>query len=320
MKIQLGDFQKMRLYNTYFLCKNLVETCRSLRVTERISNKSYYIENWNEYKNTLLALREVPLFSIEADNIIKAVPAYVREDSRPEISDEIRRGLEGKNARLYARMDTIIELYESMGLEDAKNGIDVKIPECEDLKEYIWYLKELDFVFYQCPYLKCDSETVKFDSVDVGSNWIYFAILFSSGATTAYVILNHLGILLNKALILKSHYLSVKQQEEALKVALKKEKLADSEMEIFDVLKKHYMDEMVSGLQSEIGELKDGEEIGKVEKTLEKLCNLLDKGVEIYASLDTPQNVQVLFPELGETPKLKGDVLQFLEDKLIKNE
>ena len=49
------------------------------------------------------------------------------------------------------------------------------------------------------------------------------------------------------------------------------------------------------------------EERDKAERSLEKLELLLEKGCEIYATLDSPDEVQVLFPEiqshLGENAK-----------------
>ena len=75
------------------------------------------------------------------------------------------------------------------------------------------------------------------------------------------------------------------------------------------------MNEVTTSLENEIAPLEDGEQRGKLEKSLEKLSNLLDKGVEIYASLDTPKNVQLLFPAIDEQEKLSDSVLNYLEDK-----
>lgn len=80
------------------------------------------------------------------------------------------------------------------------------------------------------------------------------------------------------------------------------------------------MTDTIVQLEEEIEPLNDGEERGKVEKSLEKLMELLDKGVEIYASLDSPKDVQVLFPEIGDTKKLPENILKFLEDKNINEE
>ena len=120
---------------------------------------------------------------------------------------------------------------------------------------------------------------------------------------------------MDKVIILKSHYTSIKQQEEALKIVREKTELIKTEKDIFNSLKKYYMNEIVSSLEEKISPLDDGEQRGRLEKSLDKLVNLLDKGVEIYASLDAPKDVQVLFPTLNETEKLPETVLKYLEDK-----
>lgn len=311
----MKEVYKMRFYNVYFLCKNLIQIFQEDRIETKKTNQEYYIQNWDEYKTALESLRQIPMFKISVDEIYNTIPVFVRENAKPEIDYSTCNLFINKNKNIVYKMNTLIELYESMDLKDNKKGIDVKIPSCNELKDYIWYLKEIDFIFTQCPYLLCSDEQIQFSNVDVGSNWLSFVIEISVGSTVAYGILNNMAKLLEKAIILKSNYLSVRQQEEALKIAQKKTELADREIEIFNTLKKHYMSEAVSQLEEEINPLKDGEERGKVEKSLEKLTVLLDKGVEIYASLDTPKDVQVLFPEIGETKRLPDDILKFIEDK-----
>lgn len=314
MKIPIEEVYKMKLYNVYYLCKNLIDIFKEKRI-ELTSNQEFYINNWDEYQSALQLLRQIPMFRNIADEVYETIPVFVRENPRPKVGTDTKNKFVKKNADIVNQINTIINLHESMNLEDTHKGIDIKIPACNELKEYIWYLKEIDFILTQCPYLLCDNEKIRFANVDVGSNWLSFLIEVSAGSAITFYIINNIAKLLDKAMILKSHYLSVKHQEETLKIAQKKAELTETEIEIFDTLKKHYMDETVSQLEEEIEPLKNGEERGKVEKSLEKLTTLLDKGVEIYASLDSPKDVQVLFPEMGETKKLPENILKFLEDK-----
>lgn len=306
----------MRLYNTYFICKNLYESLNGVEIKRNASNpKVCTISNWLNYKEALMALRKIPIFKNEVDNIYNIIPVFVREKNTPSIDADIMGIFQTQNKALCSRVRTVIELYESMNLNGNKQGIDVKIPSSKDLKDYISNLKDIDFIFTQCPYLLSKDEKIEFDSVDVGSNWLNFVVAVTAGAPLAFYILRNLALLLDKAMILKSHYTTIKAQEESLKIAQKKTELAFSEIEIFETLKKHYMQEAINELKEQISPVKDGEEEGKVEKSLEKLVGLLDKGVEIYASLDSPKDVQVLFPPIDETNSLPESVLQFIEDK-----
>ena len=61
--------------------------------------------------------------------------------------------------------------------------------------------------------------------------------------------------------------------------------------------------------------MKDGEERGKVEKTLEKMVLLIDKGVEIYSSIETTNEVKALFPTNENNPILPDNIVKLLEKK-----
>lgn len=55
-------------------------------------------------------------------------------------------------------MTVIVNLYESLDTREAQQGIDIKIPSCESFKEYIQYMKDIDFIFSQCPFISQSDE------------------------------------------------------------------------------------------------------------------------------------------------------------------
>lgn len=309
----------MKFYNIYYLCKNCIDVCQGLNICRKKDSTDYYIENWGEYKKILEQLRKIDLFSGISYTIYKSIPSIVVDDVRPEISGGRKDSLIRYNNNLVLMMQTVIDLYESMHLAMDGKGIDIKIPECHDLKEYMSYLKELDFIFNNCPYLQCDDEKVRFSSVDVGSNWLTFIIEITAAAgavaLTGSVILKNLAAIMDSVLVLKSHLVSIKRDEQLLKTAEKKNDLLDSELEVFDTLRKIYLNQTTESLESQLGEISDPEDKTKLEKSLEKLSNLLDKGMEIHASIDLPTDVQLLFPEVIEQQKISSDILKYLEEK-----
>ena len=233
VKIPIKAVYELKLYNTYYICNNLAGVLKGLKVSQNTEqNNVYYIENWDEYTNALKTLRTIPIFKDISDKLYELIPVFIRSQPRPSIDTQTRNNLISANNNLICRIDTIIELYTSMNIPEKEKGIDVKIPNCQDLKEYIKYLNDIDFVFSQCPYLLHKDETIKFSSVDVGSNWLTFVIEVSAGATGLFYILNNLAKIVDKAMILKSHYCSIKEQEEALKSIQLKSDLAKSEKEI----------------------------------------------------------------------------------------
>lgn len=239
------------------------------------------------------------------------MPVLVRENVSPQLDPSTAQKINSKLNVITTKMQTIIELYESMNLGEGGNGIDIKIPPCDDLKDYITYLKDIEFIFSQCPFLQCENEILKFESVDVGSNWLRLTIV----ATSTCMILNNTAALVDKALILRSHYASIRQQEEILKSQQNKNELSKEIIESYKFLHNTYMDAAISMLEKDLGYLKDPEERDKAERSLEKMADLLDKGCEIYATLDSPDEVQVLFPEIQSHLELPDNIMKYLEDK-----
>lgn len=293
MKILIGVTDKMKLYNVYRLCKQNIDFFYKNHITD-IGNGINTIESWEEIQRRFGKLSKIPIFKEDIETYLKTVPSIEREEEKPKISNKLASKLRAQEIDIYNKIYTIIELYESMGLndEDNSNAIDIKFPACEDLDEYISYLKDLNFIFSQCPFLQCEGELLKFGSVDVGSNWLRLTI----AATSVSVILTNTASLLDKALALRSHYITIQQQEEMLKSAQLKNELAEEQLEMFRQLKDAGMEIVIKRLEKDHEMQLDPEERDKTERSLDKLILFLDKGGEIYASLDSPEDIQLLFP------------------------
>ena len=234
-----------------------------------------------------------------------------RDNAQPSLSPKRKERFDIALNELKISLKTIQNLYDSFTIGESYAGIDVKIPKCNSLKEYMDYLKEIEFIFTQCPYLLSKDEEIKFNNVDVGSQWLSF-FLISSGT---FGILNNLAKLVNKAVAIKSNILFYKQQEEQLEAMRLKNEVGEETIDVFKKMKQTVLNNYVSDLETELGELQDGEERGKVEKTLEKMVMLIDKGVEIYSSIETPNEIKMLFPENKDNPILPDNIVKLLEKK-----
>lgn len=314
MEIQMGVNQKMKLYNVYRICKQNIDYFEKPNLTKQVvenNNVIFQLENWTEYKEKLKNLRRLPILKNYIDNYFDIIPIFIIEKEIPAVSAAMASQLELIRKNICNRMETIIDLYEGMNIGEGGNGIDIKMPPCDDLKDYILYLKDIDFIFTQCPFLQCENEILKFESVDVGSNWLKFVV---TSATTC-MILNNTAALVDKALILRSHYISIQQQEEMLKSIQLKNELTSAQIETFNLLRKSYVDAAISSLENDCGKIDNPEERDKAERALEKLEILLEKGCEIYATLDSPEETQALFPEIQGNLELPDNIMSYLEDK-----
>lgn len=311
MKIQIGVNQKMKLYNVYRICKRNIEEFNDYFAKINDKTGLYIIFNWKNIKQSLELIKKIPSFRRCVNDYIYSVPVLVRENVSAEFDSNTAQKVNAKLNVIINKMQIIIDLYESMNLGNGGNGLDVKMPPCDDLKDYISYLKDIEFIFSQCPFLQCENEILKFESVDVGSNWLRFTIV----AASTCMILNNTAALVDKALILRSHYVSIRQQEEILKSQQNKNELSKEITASYKFLHDTYMDAAISMLEKDLGDLKDPEERDKAERSLEKLVDLLDKGCEIYATLDTPNEVQALFPEIQSNLELPNNIVKYIEEK-----
>lgn len=144
MKIRMEVLKGMRLYNTYYICKQCRDIIMQLefRIKSTLSERvgvypEYEIKNWKSYKEALFAIKQISILSHDVDEFYKIIPAFVREDKEPQIDRTAKERLVKIKICIVCKLDVIIELYEDINGLDNENGIDVKIPPCESLRQYI---------------------------------------------------------------------------------------------------------------------------------------------------------------------------------------
>ncbi len=310
-----GRGRFMRLYNIYYICKlcePVLNEVKYEKVDYSNGKCSYKIIGWGAEKRALKTLSNIKCLSEPVKSLYATLNPYEVDEEAPTISAGTYGAFVHAQTHVYTSVNTIISLYESLDRGESQSGIDVKIPACNTLKEYMGYLKDIDFIFTQCPFLLNSEEKIQFDNVDVGSQWLTF-IVVSSGA---FYVLNNLAKLVQKAIALKSNYVVLKQQEEELEAMRQKNKIGQEMIEIFEQMKRSPYEKAVTELEEETGiKLENGEDRGKVTKSLEKLSGMLVSGVEIYSSIETPKEVKVLFPVQEELSQLPDGILKLIEEK-----
>lgn len=311
----------VRLYNIYYVCKHAIkdlESGKKATLTNPGSNSTYYIiENWKILSSIIKIFCSVECLKKDAINLYHIMPTPELDSDKPMLSQGSYLQFKEKFGILETKVYTIIDLYESMNLGEAKVGLEVKIPQTESFSKYIDILRDLNFIFEQCPYCRIKDERLEFSGTDVGSMWLMFALI-SEGT---YRILNNIGKLVDKAMAIKSHFLTLKMQEEEYEAMKARGEITAEVLEAFQQMKKITYKKYVHELSEEIEATSDAEEESKVEKSLEKLANLIDKGVEIYTSIEIPKEVKAVFPVSDQQNALPDEVLKYLEDKSTnKNE
>ena len=124
-------------------------------------------------------------------------------------------------------------------------------------------------------------------------------------------VLNKLAELVDKAVMIRSHWLSCKEQEERVKkLELSNELLAQT-VSIHAAIMEKLKDSTVNELAEKYG-VNDNEERGRLKLSLDLLGDWMNKGMEIYAAIGVQNDVKAVFPpvEQQELPETAAKMLK----------
>lgn len=282
----------------YFIAKQSLQTIHNYEfevIKRSIANVETKIHRcpWAEYKAVLKPLTSVDAVKIPLVDILDFCDGRVTSSGFLEIfSGTDYNKFCGLLEVLYASLNTIIALGDSIGYEEIKNGFDVRLPIDLQFEDYSRFFKDINTIFSQYPYLYKDGAQAKFDRIDVGTTWLIFAVL------GAPVVLHAVAALVDKAIILKSHFISMKMQEQQLDAMKDAGELRKNQIEIHEKLKEKYLTDAITDIEKAHGEL-DHEEKERAIHSLELLTGLMIAGTQVYASIESPVDVQSLFPPIA---------------------
>ena len=215
---------------------------------------------------------------------------------------------------LKEKTGIICSLYESFGFEDNNDGIDVKLPPDMTLEELSKCAHDLNIAFSGCPLLSKQSGNISLSSIDVGSMWLNFVVIGAS----ATAILTAIAALVDKVVHIKSHFLSMKQQEEQLRSM----GCANDLLEQMQVMHEKFGKEILEKASRDLAiehDINDPEECSRVQNSLKLLSDWMSKGMEVYASVQAQPEIKVLFPPV-EQQKLSFKEVGLLTDPNVTTE
>lgn len=318
--IQIEE-ETMKLRNIYVLCKDNYHVIDNLSASEITINgrTGRRVTGWDATREVLVLLMEVESLKKEAQNLIDKVPAFYRNEDSFDISSGEWNSISSAKNMLLRTMDDTIDLYEKMGMEiEEKVGLDIKLPEFKDFSEFVNYLKNIEFILTKCPFLKAENEELVFDNVDVGSTWLTFFVVGTTALAGGSVLLNNLAAFIDKCIIIRSHYLSVQQQKMEVKKEQKDNQKKEVILEYLDGLYKKDIENAIKEMESMTSykvENKDGDEYLRIKDCFERTGELLEKGMKIYSSIDSPQEVRALFEPLKMKYIGMKDTLELTDKK-----
>lgn len=307
----------MRMKYMYYLMKENYGALKNLQMVNdpyKIGNSSTNrgrIDNWKAAREALTSVSVIPYFKDTCMEILDN-PFFAQTNDTFYVPYETYQQLNVKYTNLLIQMKSIIDFYESAGFDTTEIGFDVKMPATDDFEEFSKDIDQLCKSINQCPYLKVENEKISLKKTDIGSIWFEFMI----AATGTSLIAFNLAKLIDKCIKIKSHYITVKQQEESLRHLTLENDVLENLKKTQEQITKALIDNCVEELQQDLPEIKlDNEAKERVKFSITNISKLMEKGMEIYASIDSPQEVKELFPTSDEMiflPKpqklLKGDM------------
>ena len=303
----------MRLTYMYYLIKNNYQPIADLTM-ERCTDQTprgitfHYgtIDNWLSAKSALDNLSVIDYFQDEINSMLECVDKRHSQNDHIEFDDTSYLQFCASCNILKSKMEITLDFCKSLGLKSEQMGFDIKMPPTNDFNDFADNIASLKKVLQLCPYLNIDGESVEIYSVDIGSIWMKFAVA-STAAVTA-VTLSNLATLVDKSVKIRSHMLTYRQQQDECRMQEVADDLLENIIDTHNQLLEHQKNKVLKELQSELdngtGEPLSHEEEEQLRVSMEQLIDLIDKGMEIYASVDSSDEIKDLFPTSDEIQSL----------------
>lgn len=258
------------------------------------SNGSVEFRNAFSIYNYLLSLSELLRSQYVATEFLKIIG-----ETRTSISDDIIMSM---NTFIAAKhyldgvrfsVMSIKATFEEVGIREREYGFDVKLPPNATLRDFSVLIKNLDSIFSQCPLFRKDDGQITYSGVDVGSTWLTFTVV----GVGAIYILKKLAEFTDKCFIIRSHWLTCKQQEESLQsLKLSNDilnELKNKNQAILDIAKEQVLNELAAS-----NDIIDPEDNERLKYAMNVFIEQINKGMEIYACVGAPQEIKAIFPAI----------------------
>lgn len=292
----------MKLKDIYFICKNNYEIISSCKL---IVNEELCECHLDDEKKINKILDE-ELSSVEY--LRSSVNCFKKELAdldgfEPRTSPQTDK-YERAKKELIRKMDSVINIYESLGLNrKVEVGLDIKLPVTKDFQDFRKNIDDLDFVFSKCPFFKSEEEELRFDGLDVGSEWLNFVVVGLVGTSSTLllgsVLLNNVAAFIDKCIAIRNHKAIVRQQKELIELSIIEQKEKEELLKQLNRIIEIQIDNVIKDMEEISGhKIIDGDEKGRVEQSFDKLEKLIDKGLQIYSTIGAPPEVRALFEPL----------------------
>ncbi len=297
----------MNFRNIYFICKQNYEILSNDKY-KKIGNLYSYDET--EFYEALANLHEIDYLNEITRNINNYLRGHTLQSGDANHVFGLMRSLKNK-------LEVIMGLYESLVNDvDEHASIEICLPQTKDITEFRKTIDALEFIFTKCPFFQDENESLQFEGVDLGSTWMRLSVKIATATMVGSVLLNNVAAFVDECITIRSHFLMLQQYRIYIENDEIEQKQKEAVLAYIDLLYKRQIDEAIKDMEEISGhDIADGDERGRAEQSIEKLEKLLDKGLQIYSSIDSPQETKALFEPLQMKYISIADEIKKLTDK-----
>lgn len=301
----------MRLQEVYYICRNSKSSWNELGFDEvkAAGNVTYYkLQNADAIREILANLETIESFREAIASIRNRSHGFTQDTGDITIDARVKAALLVDYQKLHTKVTTITDLFESLEYRQDSEGFDIKLPPDISLSELSKCTKDLDTIFSTCPLFANQEGTIKFTAVDVGSVWFTFLVVGVAAAATLRLIAE----LVDKALVVRSHYLTTIEQEEKIRSLQLGNDALENAMGINKQISKGLLNKVATELAEEHN-ISDPEDLGRLKNSIQLMADWMNKGMEVYAAIQAPAETKAVFPPI-EKQTLPEHIVGLLTD------
>lgn len=301
----------MRLQEIYSICKLAQNSWFELSFEElkAAGNASYYkVKEADALRTNLSSLDVIPSFQDAIAAVRKHSYGFTQSSGEIMVDYRHRSPLVNDYEKLYIKVTSITELFDALNYRQDSEGFDIKLPNDISLTELSKCTKDLDTIFTTCPLFTAQESSIKFAAVDVGSMWFTFLVI--GGA--AVITLRLIAELVDKALVIRSHFLTTREQEEKIRSLHLGNDALENAMEINKQISKGLLTKVTTELAEKHG-ISEHEDVARLQHSVQLMADWMNKGMEVYAAIQAPEDTKAVFPPI-EKQSLPEGVLALLTD------
>lgn len=287
----------MKLRNIYFVCKkNYVYLKKIL---------SYAKPDYSKLMIILNDLAKIDFFKDTKNELADMIKLKEYESYDTKIYD--------KSRELLCQLKCVVDLGKMLGLKDDPIiGLDIKLPANCGLSELRSCISDLEFIFTECPFLKCEKGKWEYYNMDIGSLWITF-IAVATSISIAIKMLTEVVEFINKCIQAEKEFLELKEFKKNIKNS--KRDINKEVLDAINTIKEFCYNLLIQELEKNTGKkIENEEEKDKAIQSIDKMYHLLDAKIEVHLTIDTTNGEIETYESIEEKNKISDIQLNLIRN------